>query len=162
MQTFVIRHSPTLHENRVVRVLTHYYRVDEILLPPRRPPDSSSLPPQLLDFYNWLIDEMSLSLATQRKKEAKLGDTGSADNRSEDEKVAEEDSVSVSAARRKRKNSNPRKLSRKITRTGSIATAISEANMSLSVLNELEVYERRSNLPYDDPDEIESLLHGET
>lgn len=53
-------------EERVVRVLMHYYGVNEILFPPRRPGDKLSS--RVYDFYRTLSEEMMV-VFTSRKSE---------------------------------------------------------------------------------------------
>ena len=148
------------HEDRIIRILAHYYQVDEILLPPRRPPNSSILPPQLHTFYNWLIDEIARSLVTQRQAaddQITSGDLEQFTERDEIVKdVTEKDSVPINLlAPRKRKGSSIRKISR------AISNVPSEQNLSITTLNNLEHYRKYSNLLPDDSNEIETLLHRE-
>lgn len=59
--------SPFLMEDRIARVLTHYYGVQEILLPQRQ--INEEMPKQLLHFYKFLIKKMSADLGKQFSEE---------------------------------------------------------------------------------------------
>lgn len=145
-------------EDRLIRVLTHYYQVQEILLPYESPP--ATLPQKLFDFYNALVDEMKMSSMTQRHSPERINDNEEMMDRedfsADDKKIIPVEESSIS---RLSKSSKSRKSLKKLPQSRSYTVASSEQNLSTVMSSGFDTFRARNS--QDDPDEIESLLHSE-
>ncbi|CAG2055292.1 unnamed protein product [Timema podura] len=124
--------SQLSEEERILRVVSHFYKTEELLLPERSPGDK--LPNELFDFYQTLIDEVSVKLLLQLYKDI--------DDHS---KMANE----VIEEKKPRKKITPRLHSTFSRHSTAVTADTGKAAPSLTI----------DPLQNKEPEEIEALLH---
>ncbi|KAK2576816.1 hypothetical protein KPH14_005450 [Odynerus spinipes] len=147
-----------MHEDRVAKILTHYYGVEEILLPPRKL--GEGIPEVLLAFYNDLVSEIM--------KEQKCDEMSDVEEEEENDQKTlnkENDKEALVLKRKSQRRSSIRsKLKlrkesslKKKRLLGSVSSQDSTKDRtSMSVISDLDL--RTESTILNDPVEMEKLL----
>ncbi|KAI4504415.1 hypothetical protein M0802_000886 [Mischocyttarus mexicanus] len=155
-----------LHEDRIAKILTRYYNVEEILLPPRKL--AQGIPPLLIEFYNELINEVTKEQRFDEMSDVEEGEEVEEEGREDDKKILNKEiETSITKKKKelkstirnlklKRKGSN---LKRKKSLTGSV-TSLNTTKYHSSINDDLNLYNESSLLATNDPTQIEQLLLG--
>ncbi|CAD1478444.1 unnamed protein product [Heterotrigona itama] len=160
-------------ESRITKALLHYYKVKEILLPPRKP--GESMPWQLTKFYKDIVNEMARTLIMEKLKDEEIleeevkpesknyeGDTGKRRERKTGSSVLKRKTRKRGRSAQQSTKSSVRGSSRRGRRNEIVSDLSSTEDSDRKDLSDFSLLDETvvesAPLPTSDPEEIQRYI----